>query len=78
MRTGTLSFSTESFAGMFGSEVAEFYESVAADPVKHVLLDQVLAGSTNLRKHFPDAPQKAEGVVMQVVSGIVVYDLQVF
>lgn len=53
----------------FGQDVAQFFEAAASDPEKCRHLDDVLAGSSMLRKHFAEAPQGAERVVMEVVSG---------
>lgn len=52
----------------FGQDVARFFEAAASDPVKCRHLDDVLAGSSMLRKHFAEAPLGAERVVMEVVS----------
>lgn len=68
LRDGTLSFSTGAFTEAFGEKVARFFQAVASDPEKCGLLDDVLAGSSMLRKHFLEAPQGAERVVMEVVS----------
>lgn len=68
LRGGTLGYATEAFAVLFGPEVARFYSSLADDPTRSALVDRIMAGSANLRKHFPDAPQRAEGAVMEVVS----------
>lgn len=68
LRGGGLSFSTKAFAEAFGADVARFFEAIAGDQEKSLLLDDVLAGSCMLRKHFFYAPQGAERVVMEVVS----------
>ena len=52
----------------FGQDVARFFEAAASDPEKCRHLDDVLAGSSMLRKHFAEAPLGAERVVMEVVS----------
>lgn len=68
LRGGALSFGVEAFAEEFGADVARFFEAAASDPEKGILLDGVLAETSMLRKHFPEAPPGAERVVMEVVS----------
>lgn len=71
LRGGSLSFATDAFAEDFGADVARFFQDVARDPNRAGLLNDVLAGSSMLRKHFSDAPAGAERVVMEVVSNLI-------
>lgn len=68
LRGGSLSYATPAFIAAFGEDVARFFLETAANPYKCGLLDNVLAGSSMLRKHFTEAPRGAERVVMEVVS----------
>ncbi|CAM9504444.1 unnamed protein product [Pylaiella littoralis] len=68
LQGGALSFGSRAFAQAFGEDVARFFSAAATgDPERCALLDSVLAGSSNLRKHFGDAPPGSERVVMAVV-----------
>lgn len=68
LRGGTLSYATPAFTGVFGEDVARFFVETATDAEKCGLLDNVMAGSSMLRKHFTEAPRGADRVVMEVVS----------
>lgn len=72
LQGGALSFGSRAFAEAFGDDVARFFSATATgDPERCTLLDSVLAGSSNLRKHFAEAPPGSERVVMAVVSELV-------
>lgn len=73
LRGGALSFGSRAFAEAFGETVARFFAAVATgNPETCALLDNVLDGSSMLRKHFADAPPGSERVVMEVVSGRII------